>query len=53
MLTVTSPANGAIMEAPVVISGSATDNAVVANVEIAVRDQASGQVVGDPRPARG
>jgi DNA-binding beta-propeller fold protein YncE len=43
MLTVASPANGAIVDAPVVISGSATDNTLVANVEIAVRDQASGK----------
>lgn len=41
-LTITSPAQGAWIDAPFTISGTATDNKSVAAVEIAVRDESTG-----------
>jgi DNA-binding beta-propeller fold protein YncE len=41
-VTVTGPAQGAFLDGPAVITGTATDNRAIANVEIAVRDDATG-----------
>ena len=40
-LTVTSPANGSYIDAPVTFTGTATDNLALANVELSVRDVAT------------
>ncbi len=42
-LTVTGPAPGAFVDAPVTFTGTATDNLALAGVELSVRDQASGK----------
>lgn len=41
-LTLTGPANGSWTDAPVTVTGTATDNKGVANIEVAVRDPGSG-----------
>jgi sugar lactone lactonase YvrE len=42
-LSMTAPANGAFIDAPVTFAGTASDNALVASVELAIQDQATGR----------
>jgi DNA-binding beta-propeller fold protein YncE len=42
-ITLTSPANGSAVRAPVTIRGTAADNAAIATVEVSVRDNATGR----------
>ncbi len=41
-LSVTAPADGAFIDSPVTFTGTASDNALIANVELAIQDQATG-----------